>query len=769
MAQILSPKIVTDNLVLCLDPSQNKSLPTSTLPVKDGLVMWMDAADDSTFSFASPAQQTVTITIASPAVITLTSHGLSVGDKIYFTTTGALPTGITASAFYYVSVVDSTNAFKISATLGGSNVNTSGTQSGTHYLYDTTQVSQWRDKSGSDYHMTPKSAGPVRRTALNSKKVLRFTTSQTIGNNTINLSASANTVFAVTRLTGTTNGRVLTCNLDASGNNWLLGHHGGTVNDYYAEGWVYDSATSADTTWRIFMGNWSGSSTDLANFYSNGTALATNNTQASQGPNKIGINYYSNETSTCEAAEIIVYNRVLSTQERQLIHTYLGLKWGISNTDRSIIDLSNNNNNGSLGNATVANMPDYDFYNKGALTFNGTSDYVNLGNESSIRMGSGDFTISTWIKILTQTGTPTFKLIITSKNAAAAAAGYGFAWNNSVNKFLWSTANGSSSSEIFTTNTWSSLEGVWANVVMIRQNGATNNGHFYINGVYESLASAATVLNVDTATNMTVANSADLNSSYWFKGLYGPVHVYNRALSAAEVAQNYEAQKSKFANTIVQQGLVLNVDINNPYSYSGAGTTAYDVSPTALSWTINNITYNSGPVKYFSYNGSNGWLESSTSTAFDTQTLAMECWCYPTNLIQDGFLFEKGQVNTQYSMFFSSGGSGIFYFRTINLSTQDLTFTSSTYLAANTWNHIVCTYGSGTKTVYINGVQRYQQTGLTGTLPTAQTNQYIGKYGNSGNYFTFNGRIAESRVYNIALSAAQVLQNYNATKSKFGL
>jgi hypothetical protein len=408
-------------------------------------------------------------------------------------------------------------------------------------------------------------------------------------------------------------------------------------------------------------------------------------------------------------------------------------------------------------------MPDYDFYNKGALTFNGTSDYVNLGNASSIRMGTSNFTISTWVKILTQTGTPTFKLIITSKNAAAAAAGYGFAWNNSVNKFLWSTANGSSSSEIFTTNTWSSLEGVWANIVMVRQNGATNNGHFYINGVYESLASAATVLNVDTTTNMTIANTADLNSSYWFKGLYGPVHIYNKALSAVEVAQNYEAQKSKFANTIVQQGLVLNLDAGNPYSYGGAGTTFYDVSPTALSWTINNATYNSSDPKYFSYNGSDSWLQSSTSAAYDSQTITMECWCYPNSLSQNGFLFEKGQVNTQYSMFFENPN---FVFRTMgSVSNQSAYFTASTYLIVSVWNHIVCTYNGSSKIMYVNGIQ-VQSVAASGALPTGQTDQYIGRH--SSGYF-FNGRIGESRVYNIALSAAQVLQNYNATKGVFGL
>jgi len=204
------------------------------------------------------------------------------------------------------------------------------------------------------------------------------------------------------------------------------------------------------------------------------------------------------------------------------------------------------NLSGTINTGTLTNGPVFSNTNGGSITTDGIDDYINLGNAASIKMGTSNFTISTWVKILTQTGTPTYKLIITSKQSSAAAAGYGFAWNNSVNKFLWSTANGSISSEIFTTNTWSSLVNVWANIVMIRQNGATNNGHFYINGVYESLASAATVLNVDTTTNMTIANVADFYNDYWFKGTYGITQIYNRALSATEVLQNYNATKPRF-------------------------------------------------------------------------------------------------------------------------------------------------------------------------------------------------------------------------------
>lgn len=76
---------------------------------------------------------TVTMTIASPGVITWTSHGLSANDPVRFTTTGALPTGFVANTTYFVVGASiTTNTFQLSATAGGAAINTSGTQSGVH-------------------------------------------------------------------------------------------------------------------------------------------------------------------------------------------------------------------------------------------------------------------------------------------------------------------------------------------------------------------------------------------------------------------------------------------------------------------------------------------------------------------------------------------------------------------------------------------------------------------------------------------------------------
>lgn len=74
---------------------------------------------------------TATITIASPGVVTWNAHGLSNGDVVKFTTTGALPTGLIAGTTYFARNV-AANTLELSATETGSSINTSGTQSGTH-------------------------------------------------------------------------------------------------------------------------------------------------------------------------------------------------------------------------------------------------------------------------------------------------------------------------------------------------------------------------------------------------------------------------------------------------------------------------------------------------------------------------------------------------------------------------------------------------------------------------------------------------------------
>lgn len=129
----VNPSSITSLFVGTMVPYVGRSAPTGWL-LCDGTA-YSRATYSSLFAIIAPSQ-TFTVTIATPAVFSKVAHGLLAGDKISLTTTGALPTGLSANTDYFVISAGLTaDAFEVSASRGGAAVNTSGSQSGTHTLY----------------------------------------------------------------------------------------------------------------------------------------------------------------------------------------------------------------------------------------------------------------------------------------------------------------------------------------------------------------------------------------------------------------------------------------------------------------------------------------------------------------------------------------------------------------------------------------------------------------------------------------------------------
>ena len=218
---------------------------------------------------------------------------------------------------------------------------------------------------------------------------------------------------------------------------------------------------------------------------------------------------------------------------------------------------------------------------------------------------------------------------------------------------------------------------------------------------------------------------------------------------------------------IVTDGLVFALDPGSERCYPGTGTATYNIINNATGSLANGASYVSINGGAFDFDGTDDFISFPDDTNLNNQTLTMESWVqFDSTLFQDAFLFEKGQVNTQYSTFLTTGATLIF--RTWSLSTVDLYLGMTTYTSAGLWTHITCTYGAGAKYIYVNGVLRATLTGLTGTIPTNTTGLFLGAYGPGNGYF-MDGKIAVSRVYNKALTQAEVSQNFNAQKSRFGL
>lgn len=219
---------------------------------------------------------------------------------------------------------------------------------------------------------------------------------------------------------------------------------------------------------------------------------------------------------------------------------------------------------------------------------------------------------------------------------------------------------------------------------------------------------------------------------------------------------------------IVTNGLVLCLDAGDVQSYFGSGTTWTDRSGNNNHGTLQNgPTFDSANGGSIDFDSSNDRVAISNSTSLNPTTgLTIEAWANFDTNSQD-FIFEKGSVNTQYSLF--SHGSDIM-FRTFHDADSGYTNTSvtkSNYITNGQWHHIVGSWDGSNKRIFIDSYLTKTQA-KTGILKTRTTGAAIGTFGTSTGY-PFGGKIAAVRIYSKGLTAEEVLQNYNATRGRFGL
>jgi hypothetical protein len=218
---------------------------------------------------------------------------------------------------------------------------------------------------------------------------------------------------------------------------------------------------------------------------------------------------------------------------------------------------------------------------------------------------------------------------------------------------------------------------------------------------------------------------------------------------------------------VVTNGLVFNFDARNIKSYPGTGTACYDLAgQTTVGETVNSPTFNANG--YFSF-ATDDYIRFPNSTALDVQTFTIEVWVRTNATSQNGFWFEKGTVNSQYSLF-QEGGGIVCRINNTTGSVNTINPATATYMNTTNWYQVVFTFTSGSQICYINAVQ--VGTGTTvATLATNTGGMSIGAYGGytgSRGYF-YNGDQSIAKVYNRVLTPNEVQQNFNATRSRYGI
>ena len=243
---------------------------------------------------------------------------------------------------------------------------------------------------------------------------------------------------------------------------------------------------------------------------------------------------------------------------------------------------------------------------------------------------------------------------------------------------------------------------------------------------------------------------------------------------------------------IVTDGLVLYLDAANTKSYPGTGTSWLDLSKNGSTISlINNPTFNSNNGGNIVFNGINqyGSTPSTSLFNFGSNNFTIDVWCFfdASTSTDDTYryLFNFQTPTTSSYLLLSKWRSNALLGNTSNgvfldysvagsrytITTSNLvpspnianTITSPLYDVPNKWSNFIISVSSNVMSLYINSVL-YGSVSL-GSRWNSNTILYLGTYDTTSS--VMKGLIPNFKVYNRALSASEVLQNYNATKFRY--
>jgi hypothetical protein len=216
---------------------------------------------------------------------------------------------------------------------------------------------------------------------------------------------------------------------------------------------------------------------------------------------------------------------------------------------------------------------------------------------------------------------------------------------------------------------------------------------------------------------------------------------------------------------IITDGLVLALDAANAKSYPGSGTVWTDLSGNGNNGTLTNgPTFSSANLGSISFDGVDDYITYGDNSSFNSTLNGATNWSisYWVNPVTNGRILDRGNLGEDPT------GALELNVRTVSRNnTAGGSSTLSTNIIGTGWNYVTLTRTSALLlNWYLNGI-------------FSNSSQLTEDYGGSGIWKTgrraastdsmFQGNLSKLKIYNRVLTAAEILQNYNATKGRYGL
>lgn len=317
-------------------------------------------------------------------------------------------------------------------------------------------------------------------------------------------------------------------------------------------------------------------------------------------------------------------------------------------------------------------------------------------------------------------------------------------------------------------------DATWHSIVAIKT--GTSRIDLYVDGKSNasdtSIAATGTLANSST---MYIGDLAGSDNGDEFNGDLDEIKVYRYALTASEVATEYNRGSSLVLGALSDNSSYQPQAANQEYCIpgdstsctapvgrwdfeEGTGTSASDTSGNANTGTLTaGPTWAQGKIgKAINFDGSNDCVSVSNASSLNmTSAITIEAWVYPTSLTGAPTIIQKQDGFTgQYFLRFNSGLNGGLW---ISGAWREITSASSA--VANQWQHVAFTYDGTNMRLFYNGAN-VATTARTGSITTTTGTLGLGAW-TSCSENAFTGRIDHARIYNYARSAAQIAWDYN--------
>ena len=462
---------------------------------------------------------------------------------------------------------------------------------------------------------------------------------------------------------------------------------------------------------------------------------------------------------------------------------YLGLQrglvgcWSFDGSYTKVPDCSGNNNTGTLTNGPIRAAGKIGQ----ALDFDGVDDYVSISDSAVFTLNAANkYTWTAWIKPDTFPGWATIwsqtldssTYLYFYAHTATEGSLPGGSITRGVSVWWVSTAG-----QILVTEVDNSLTtGTWYHIAIRYDGSVAQASRFkiYINGADSTggTTSAGTIADINPTNIRTGANEP---FGEYFDGLIDEVRIYNRALSANEIARLYRIGLGSTANrtsTSLDKGLV------GHWTFDGADIGSSGTIAKDRSGNNNNGTLTNGPTRIegkigqaLSFDGVDDYVEIPNSTVFNTSNGTWSAWINIKNLPGTG---ENDPIISRHDSGSSFNGltlrinGDVFAGQFKNGSGEVADVESTTVVSAGRWYHLAIVFSQangGADSIWVNGIKEASGTNSAAWAFNGQVVRFADAIDTFWNIF--DGLIDDVRIYNRALSASEINRLYQQAQSKY--